>query len=260
MPFRQVGALRVFQFESLNHPGLLHAVFTRGGGVSPEPWRSLNLGGTVGDARDRVQQNRQRALEAIGRTAESLYEIWQVHSAHALRVDQPRGAAPLVQADILVTDAPQVTLLMRFADCLPILLFDPARGAVGLAHAGWLGTVRKAAAAAVRAMRQAFGSRPRDLLVGIGPSIGPDHYAVGQDVVAMLHDSFGARAEQHLRRNNGSIHLDLWSANRQLLEEEGVEAIEVAGLCTACHLEDWYSHRGEHGRTGRFGALIAVNG
>jgi len=258
MPFRQSGSLHIFQLESLAHPDLDQAFFSRHGGVSPNPWRSLNLGGTVGDERARVVENRARAMAAAGRREESLYEVWQVHSAEVVLAREPRGGAPLAQADAMITDNPRVTLLMRFADCVPILLFDPVRGAIGIAHAGWLGTVRKTAQAAVRAMQDAFGTRPSDLLVGLGPSIGPDHYPVGDGVVAMMREAFGDEAEAHLQRGNAQAHLDLWSANRRLLEMAGVEKVEVADVCTACHVEDWYSHRGEGGRTGRFGALIGL--
>jgi YfiH family protein len=147
---------------------------------------------------------------------------------------------------------------MRFADCVPILLHDPRRKVVGIAHAGWLGTVRLTAAAAVRAMAEHYGSRPEDIQAGIGPSIGPDHYEVGADVIAKVQESFGSDAAQLVQQRGRKQHFDLWQANRLQLEQAGVRQIEVAGLCTACHLEDWFSHRAEKGKTGRFGALIAL--
>jgi hypothetical protein len=108
-------------------------------------------------------------------------------------------------------------------------------------------------------MVEAFGTHPQDLYVGIGPAIGPDHYPVGSEVVESMRDTFGSDAENHLQIYDGEIYLNLWSANRELLEGEGVRSIEVAELCTVCHLEDWYSHRGEGQITGRFGAMIALN-
>lgn len=258
MPFRQVGDLRLYSLESLNRPGLTHAAFTRLGGVSPSPWASLNLGGTVGDDGPRVLENKRRALVAVGRSGESLHEVWQVHSADVVHAQAPRGPAALRQADAMITSNPQVTLLMRFADCVPILLYDPGKQAIGLVHAGWLGTARKTVVQAVRALRQAFGCDPAELLAGLGPSIGPDHYAVGEDVIGAVREALGPSADEVLVARNGQVHLDLWLANRRLLEGEGVSSIEVAELCTACHLEDWYSHRGEAGKTGRFGALMAL--
>ncbi len=259
MPFRQVGDLRLFTLESLDLPGVVHAAFTRRGGVSPSPWASLNLGGTVGDDRPRVLENRSRALQAIGRPLESLFEVWQVHSADVVHAREPRGQEALLQADAIITSNPDVTLLMRFADCVPVFLVDPRKGAIGLVHAGWLGTVRKTAAVAVRALQQAFGSDPADLRAAIGPSIGPDHYPVGDEVVGAVREAFGPQADEFLEVREGAAHLDLWHANRRLLEGVGVTSVEVAGVCTACHLEDWYSHRGEAGKTGRFGGLLALS-
>ena len=259
MPFRQVGDLRLFTLESLNLPGVVHAAFTRRGGVSPSPWASLNLGGTVGDDRPRVLENKSRALQAIGRPLESLFEVWQVHSADVVHARAPRGHEALLQADAIITSNPDVTLLMRFADCAPVFLVDPRKGAIGLVHAGWLGTVRKTVAEAVRALQQAFGSDPADLRAAIGPSIGPDHYPVGDEVVGAVREAFGPQADEFLEVREGAAHLDLWHANRRLLEGVGVTSVEVAGVCTACHLEDWYSHRGEGGKTGRFGGLLALS-
>lgn len=258
MPFTQRGELRLFQFESLLQHNLNHAIFTRRGGVSPQPWQSLNLGGTVGDAAERVAENKRLALAALGRSPESVFDAWQVHSSRVVQAGAPRGAQPPEKADALITDRAPVTLLMRFADCVPVLLFDPRRGAIGMVHTGWLGTVRKAAAQAVARMQRAFGTRPSDLLACIGPSIGPDHYPVGPEVVDQVRRAFGPDAEQHLLARDGELCFDLWSANAGLLAGMGVGSIEQAGLCTACHLQDWYSHRGDRGKTGRFGAAMSL--
>ena len=260
MPFRDVGPLRLYQFESMAQAGVVHAIFTRRGGTSPAPWRSLNVGGTVGDVRERVVENRRRCFAAVGRAPESIHDVWQVHSADVVHARAPRGAASPVQADGLICGDPSVTLFMRFADCVPVLLFDPTRRVVGMVHAGWLGTARRAVSACVQAMVRSCGCRPEDLLAGIGPSIGPDHYPVGDEVIEQVRAAFGLQAEAYLVPKDGRVHFDLWSANRGLLEDEGVRSVEVSGICTACHPLDWFSHRGEHGRTGRFGGLIGLEG
>jgi len=258
MPFRESGGLRYLQFDLFDR-NLPHAVFSRVGGVSPSPWQSLNLGSTVGDDLQRVHENRRRALAALGREGQSVYDVWQVHSAHVVVADSPRQAGtPHVQADAILTDRPGLTLLMRFADCVPVLLHDPVRKVVGIVHAGWQGTVRGVVREAISTMQAAFGSDPANVLAAIGPSIGPDHYEVGPDVIEAVSASFGAAATRLLIERQGSTFFDLWAANRLLLEEAGVKYIEVTALCTACHLEDWFSHRAEKGRTGRFGALIAL--
>lgn len=256
----QIESLVYYQFKSLLQQDLIHGVFTRHGGVSPDPWHSLNLGGTVGDAPDKVAENHQRLFSTLDRPFSSVFDVWQVHSADVVVADGPRNDRPHTKGDIILTDDPGVTLLMRFADCVPIFLYDPHRRAIGIAHAGWLGTVRRAAEFAVQAMVQTFQSDPADIMAGLGPSIGPDHYTVGAEVVEQIEASFGRDASHHLDRRNGKTYLDLWSANRALLLEQGVVQIEVAHICTACHINDWYSHRGEGGKTGRFGAAIALRG
>jgi YfiH family protein len=258
MPFDELNGLRLFRFESLRSTGLVHALFTRRGGVSPVPWASLNVGAMVGDEPDRVSANRRLSLEALGLPAESVFDVWQVHSADVVLASGPRREAPAVQGDGIVTDRGGISLMMRFADCVPILLFDPVRRSIGIVHAGWLGTVRQIVRQAIVRMMDEFGSRPADVRAGIGPSIAAHHYPVGPEVVESFRKSFGADAEPHLTQGTGGTHLDLWSATEHLLRREGVEQVEVAGLCTACDTEDWYSHRAEGGRTGRFGAVIAL--
>jgi YfiH family protein len=259
MPFQFVAGIRFYQFEQLGD-GLTQAVFTRQGGCSPDPWSSLNFGGTVGDDSDRVRKNINRALQALDCAPESAYDVWQVHGINVVVTDAPRPAESAhLQADTILTNRPGITLLMRFADCVPILLHDPVRKVAGIAHAGWMGTVLGTVRMAVEAMHARYGSVPSDILAGIGPSIGPDHYEIGPDVVAQVRQAFGQNASSLLTDQEGATHFDLWAANRLTLENAGVRQIELAGLCTACHTEAWYSHRAERGRTGRFGAIIALN-
>ena len=264
MPFHQSGELRYYSFDSLEAHGLVHGILTRQGGVSRAPWASLNLGGTVGDDPDAVQQNRLRAFSALNCRLESFYDVWQVHSATVVFADAPRPPEQAhLQADAILTDVPGVALFMRFADCVPILLYDPHHKAIGLVHAGWKGTVARIAALAVQAMQARYRSDPRDLLAAIGPSIGEHHYPVGQDVVQQVQAAFGEQAGEVLHIHHGmqadsGVKFDLWNANRLVMEEAGVRQVEVSGLCTACNLQDWYSHRGEAGKTGRFGALIRL--
>jgi hypothetical protein len=195
----------------------------------------------------------------LGRAPGSVADLWQVHSADVIVAEAPRGARDyLAKADALITDRPEVTLFLRFADCVPILLFDPKRRVVGLVHAGWRGTLSKIVAATVHAMVAQYGCRPADIQAGIGPSIGPCHYAVGPEVVAQARAAFPGKADDLLVPVNNHYHLDLWAANACALRATGVEQIDVSRICTACHTDDFFSHRGEQGRTGRFGALIGL--
>ncbi len=250
--------LRYYQFDIFSKD-VINAVFTRQGGVSPEPWHSLNLSISVGDEPERVAANRVRAFEALGRDPASIHDVWLVHGTDIIYADNPRPLSePPHKADILFTDNPNISLFMRFADCVPLLFHDPKKGVVGIAHAGWMGTVKGVAEASIKGMQARYGSDPADVVVGIGPSISVDQYEVGEEVAAQFREKYGADSDRILQIRNGKIHLDLWMANVIQLQNMGVEQIQVSGLCTASHLDDWFSHRAEKGKTGRFGALLAL--
>jgi YfiH family protein len=260
MPFQEEQGLRYFIFEHLKNPRIKHGIFTRKGGVSLAPWQSLNLGNTVGDERTRVQQNKQRLFKTLDIPLKNLHDVYQVHGNTVIKVNQPRSVQdPIIQADGMITDQSGIALLMRFADCVPILFFDPQTMVIGIAHAGWKGTVKKVAAAVVEQMKKTYQVRPADIRVGIGPSIGPDHYQVGEDVISRVREAFPERSASLLHSDDDGVKLDLWKANQWILQDAGVVSIENSRICTACHLGDWYSHRAEKGRTGRFGALIMLD-
>lgn len=260
MPFQQSGDIRYFTFEHLSAAGVRHAVFTRQGGVSSAPYDSLNVGSTVGDELPNVRQNLQRAFEALGRTSASMFDSWLVHGrdVQVARAPRPADWARPPKADIIITNQPEITLFMRYADCVPILLFDPQCKAVALAHAGWRGTVARVGEAAAAALSQHYGSRPQDLIAAIGPSISVAKYPVGAEVVAEVQAVFGSQAAELLPSYGEATHFDLQLANQRVLEQVGVQQIESASLCTASNMADWFSHRGSGGRTGRFGALITL--
>lgn len=262
MPYQQRDGVLFYTFEHFAGHRLHQAVFSRIGGVSTGPQSELNVGLTVGDDPENVVRNRQISFEVVERPIESLSDSWLVHGTDVVVYDQPRPAdqpSP-PKADIILTDNPEVTLFMRYADCAPILLYDPVQRAIGLAHAGWRGTVQKVGQAAVEAMQARYGTDPADLLAGIGPAIGPENYEVGPEVVAQVRAAFGPQAGELLPRYNHSVHFDLWAANRLVLEDAGVQPdrIELAGICTAANTDEWFSHRGDDGKTGRFGVLLAL--
>ena len=259
MGFVEKDGLRYFQFDSFQGHNAFHAILTRRGGVSQEPFSSLNTGGTVGDDPQAVLENHQRIYNAFGYDFTSRFDVWQVHDNHVVCADGPRGVAePHPKADGILTDQPDVTLFMRFADCVPILLYDSESKAIGVVHAGWQGTYKKIAQTAVRKMTACFGSRPEKLLAGIGPSICQPCYEVGMDVLGAFRSVFSRKTHQYFEERDGHLHLDLWTANRDVLFHSGVKHIEISGLCTACHLDDWYSHRAEDGKTGRFAVLMSI--
>jgi len=248
------GEIQYYTFSTLNKPGIFHGVFTRLGGESPPPWNSLNTGGTVGDDRAIVSSNLKRILAASSTSYFKLAQVRQVHSSDVILVDAPTDGE--FKGDAMISNKPGICLLMRFADCVPILFYDEQRKAVGIAHAGWKGTVKDIGARVVKKMGDAFGSKPAELLVGIGPSIGPDHYVVGDDVIEEVKKTFPERWGEIIHSDFNEVKLDLWKANELSLRRVGIQNIEQSGICTACHTGEWFSHRAEMGRTGRFAALL----
>jgi polyphenol oxidase len=253
--------LIAYEFTAWQDAPLKHGIFTRLGGVSEGSFNSLNVGGTVGDTAQNVKHNMGRIFEALGVDGERACTVWQVHSGDAIVV---RGRSArrgwLARADGMVSNVPGLPLTMRFADCTPILFYDPVAGAIGVAHAGWRGTVEKVAANTVTAMTRAFGSNPADILAGIGPCIGPRRYAVRGDVISAVEKAFGGTDGLLLQGEDDLTYFDLWEANRRVLVEVGLATgnIAVARTCTAENTTEFFSHRAENGKTGRFSAVIAL--
>ncbi len=254
------GGAVYYQFEAwANHSLLRHGVFTRLGGSSAPPFDALNVGGTVGDSLEHVRANLNQIYETLGVDGSRACTVWQVHSADSILVSsRPQGRQWLARADGMVTDRRGVPLTMRFADCTPILLYDPKHQAIGIAHAGWRGTVSGVALSALRAMQTAYGTQPADVQAAIGPSISVDRYQVGEEVVQAAAQAFGSTEGIIRRAEDGSAYFDLWEANRQALARAGVRHVEISGICTATRTDEFYSHRAERGKTGRFAAVFML--
>lgn len=247
------------QFHSFSDdPALQHAVFTRQGGVSPSPFASLNLSVSVPDEKDNVYANRRRAYGLYGRDTGSVVHAHLVHGNDVARVTRADDGTWASRVDGIITDEPGCALTMNFADCAPILLYDPRRRAIGIGHAGWKGAIVNLPGAMVRAMQQTFRSKPQDLLAAVGPCIGPCCYEVGHEVISAVHGAF-SRPEDLLLNNGGARpHFDLPAANRENLQRAGVHQIEMSGYCTSCRTDLFFSHRAEKGRTGRFGVILML--
>lgn len=259
--------LVVYRFDSLPE-GVEALVSTRRGGVSSPPYESLNLGLRVGDDPEKVVENRRLLCRAFGIRLERTVWCRQIHADGVVVVgdeDAGRGSTEedsiVEDADALVTDTPGLPLCVTLADCVPVVIFDPVRRVVGLAHAGWGGTVSRISSRTVEVMRERFGCDPAAITAAIGPSIGPAGYEVGEDVIERARAGYGERASEVLQPGpDGKALFDLWTANRIDLEAAGVSAekIEVSGIASDEHLDEFYSHRHEGGRTGRFIALAAL--
>ena len=263
---------------------LVHGFSTRVGGFSRAyGGEGLSLGFTKDDSRAAVERNRAAFLRELGVSNGSrLVTLRQVHSDVIRFVDSPPESQ--LAGDGLITARPGLLLGIQTADCLPIILVDPKRRAVGVFHAGWRGTVKRIVEKGVGEMRRHFGSWPRDLKAAIGPGIQGCCYEVGAEVREKFESQF-AYAEMLFREVEESdpvrekypmlfltarapghnilpkkIFLDLVEANRQQLLTVGVPAksIEASPLCTNCRIDLLFSHRAERGKTGRLMGVVGI--
>lgn len=257
-----------YRFDSFESSAVDVLVTTRVGGVSSVPFQSLNLGLRVGDDAEAVLENRRLAFDAFGFNLRRSVWCKQIHADNVVLVgdeDAGRGASSeddiIGDADALVTDAVELPLCVTLADCVPVVLHDARMGVLGLAHAGWGGTVSRISSRTVEVMQARFGVEPDDLTAAIGPSIGPTRYEVGEDVLGRAREAFGPEAAAFIQplSEDGKALFDLWTANRIDLESAGLRSsqIEVAGISTDDHLDEFYSHRVE-ARTGRFIAAASL--
>ncbi len=275
-------------------PWLVQGFSTRHGGVSRcYGGSSLNLGFTQHDSSAAVERNRERFLADLGaggmrgRRPWPLISLRQIHSDLIHRVDESQVERMLDQplaGDGLVTDTPGVLVAVQAADCLPIIVVDRKRRAVGVFHAGWRGTVKRIVEKGVGEMRKEFGSDPRNLVAAIGPGVHSCCYDVGEEVRVRFEAQFAyagklfrdvkesdpvrekypllfltARAPGHSELPV-KLFLDLVEANRQQLLDAGVPAknIDTSAPCTACHSESFFSFRAEKGITGRMMAVAGI--
>ena len=255
-------------FPSLSaFPVVQHAFSTRLGGVSRGEFASMNLSFHRGDPDETVLENYHRFCDAAGFAFDSLIASAQDHHTEIRRVTKadcgigiwrPRDRESV---DGLLTDQPGVTLVTYYADCVPLYFLDPVHRAIGLAHAGWRGTVAGMGMKMAEAMERAFGSKPEELLAAIGPSIGPCCYEVDQPVAEAFAAKMDWRPENFIKNGgNGKYMLNLWEANRRALLCAGLlpERISIAELCTQCHADLLYSHRASGGKRGGLAAFFAV--
>ena len=257
--------LRPFAFDG---DGVTAVVSTRHGGVSTGPYDSLNLGGHVGDAPDAVAENRARLAAALG--VERLTFADQRHTDRVAVVGQELagrghgGSADAMAAfpatDAMITNRPGVALAILVADCAPVVLYDPGRRVIGVAHSGRVGTIKGIVPKTIAAMTAAFGSVPADLLIGIGPAIGAASYEIAATEAAAVAAAFGPDAKKLLIENRpGHARFDLRGAIRGQLDAAGVAAGNVHDLAvdTRTSTDDFFSDRAAR-PCGRFAALAVL--
>ncbi|MFZ5815524.1 MAG: peptidoglycan editing factor PgeF [Bacillota bacterium] len=265
--WKERDGIQALHLTSLEALGGVGALFTgRVRGVSPRWQEGLNWSYSVGDDPGAVRENRRRTLALLGLPVHRAAMAGLVHGDRVVAVtgeEEPAGPDDLIlipECDALITDRTGLALVVTAADCVPVYLYDPVRRAVGVAHAGWRGTVAGIAGKAARAMAATYGCRPDQIHAAVGPSIGPCCYEVDEAVAKPLRDYYGAAAAELLLpgRAPGKYQLDLWEANRRDLLAAGVGVVSVAGECTSCRVERLFSHRAERGGAGRGAAVIAL--
>lgn len=251
---------------------LTYGISQRDGGVSKGCYRSLNLGLHVGDENESVIENRKRFCGRFGAELSEVVCCEQVHGTNVRAVnyaDRGHGAFSLTDTvkgtDGLITDVRNLTLMLFFADCAPLLVYDPEHKAIGLSHAGWRGTVGNIAAKTLQAMHTAYNTQSTDCIAAIGPCIGQCCYTVGREVYEKFKKLFSSAAFSPLdladcltKTADDKYQLSLFKANKILLMKQGVQESNIATehCCTSCNKDRFFSYRAENGKTGRHAVLL----
>lgn len=231
---KKKGEIEWLEFELFAEiPQLVHGVFLRHGGVSKGPHFSLNAGGATGDTEENVKENLQRVKNVL--QIDHLIGSYQIQSSKVIHVQQVDQEIP--EADGLITAIKGCGLFIKHADCQATIFYDPIYPAFATVHAGWRGNVKNIYAETVQEMRRVFGSKPENLLVGVGPSLGPEHGQFIHYKTELPEEfwPFQVRPE----------YFDLWAIARYQLEKCGILShhIEIAQICTFANSEDFYSYR-----------------
>ena len=261
-----VGDLPLYQARTLAWlPRVTQGFTTRKGGVSSGPYDSLNLGAHVGDELTQVTANRRRIWHDLGVAEENVALAEQIHGDKIAVVTAGSGLIPMAGADALVTNTPNLLLMLFFADCVPIYLVDPIKKVAGLAHAGWRGTAANIAGKTLQTMIQEFGCIPSACFAALGPSIGESSYEVGPEVADRFRSLPGARASNVVMPRSdlgGTYNLNLRAVIFGQLLAAGVPAgaIAVCDEDTFRNKRDFFSYRRDGAATGRMAGFLRISG
>lgn len=255
-------------YPRLQETGMVkHCFTTRLGGVSEGEFTSLNLSFTRGDRAEAVQENYRRVAQALGVETADIVCSDQTHTTNVRRVTRADAGCGVTRernyhdVDGLITDEPGLVLATFYADCVPLYFVDRTHRAIGLSHSGWRGTAGRMGSCTLDAMREAFGTKPEDVLCAVGPSICRDCYEVSRDVAEEFEKVFGIFAQKMLFPSGGDKYqLDLWEANRQVLLDAGVPGNQIIlpTVCTCCNARLLFSHRATNGKRGNLGAFLCI--
>lgn len=256
-------------FPSLEETGAVNHLFsTRLGGVSEGIFSSMNLSYTRGDKKEAVDENFQRIAGIMGGMVSDFVLSDQTHTTNIREVtakDKGKGvvkARDYKEIDGLITNEKGIILATFYADCVPLFLVDKKHWAIGLSHSGWRGTVGKMGECTLLAMEAAYGTKPEDVTVGIGPSICKECYEVGDEVADAFAEAFPKKwlPEILFSKGGGKYFLDLWKANYYVFVMAGVpeKQIAVTDICTCCNPDYLFSHRASKGKRGNLGAFLCL--
>lgn len=260
--------LPLLHYKLLEDMGIVeHCFTTRLGGVSEGVCTSLNLSFSRGDDPVAVMENYRRVAESFGKTIEDFVCTDQTHTTTVLKVGKDEKGygvtkkRPYTDVDGLITNEPGVILSTFYADCVPLYFVDPVNKAIGLSHSGWRGTVGRMGQKTLEAMKEAFGTNPKDVYVAIGPSICQDCYEISEDVAEHFYEAFKGHGDEILiNKGNGKYQLDLWKTNEIVMLEAGIlpEHLAVTNVCTCCNAEVLFSHRASQGKRGNLAAFLML--
>lgn len=267
MKSQTINSIPFYFFSNLEkQKEIVHFVSSRRGGVSDGLCSSLNLSLKVNDSRENVLRNRSLIAESLGINPDNMIFSGQTHDDTVEVIDSiflkntKEGRDKILRGvDAMITNIPNICLCILTADCASVILFDPINKAIGIAHAGWKGTVKKIAAKTIEKMRTEYGTFSDDLIAAIGPCISGEAYEVGEEVSGIFANSFKKSESIILRRAFWpKPHIDIVAANKQVLLDCGVkkENIEESGICTYHNHETFFSARQK--ADGRFSAGIMI--
>lgn len=269
MRIEKIGAVEVVVFDNLTQTNMVkHCFTTRHGGVSQGCFSSMNMGLTRGEEKELVLRNYEILGEAMEFSKDNYVTSQQTHTTNVRRImAEDRGKGVLRErgysdVDGLITNAPNIPLVIFGADCVPVFLLDTRQKAIGMAHCGWMGTGKRMAEHTLQEMMAAFGTNPKDVVAAIGPSIGKCCFQVDAPVVSLFCKNIDFAEEIIFDdpEEEGKYRIDLWETNRRLLANMGVENIEIAGLCTMCDTDRFYSHRKMGENRGVMAGIMELKG
>ncbi|WLR52262.1 peptidoglycan editing factor PgeF [Bacillus tianshenii] len=247
-------------------PNVTAGISTRIGGVSPSPYHELNTGFHVNDREEHVIENRERLAKTLDSSLSDWVNVYQVHGKNIVEVtEEDRGKGTrdphtvLADADGMYTKAAGVYLAAGFADCTPLFFVAPSHHLIGVAHAGWKGTVAQIGPEMVRIWHEKHGVPLNEIYAVIGPAIGKCCYEVDNRVMEQVRAlPFDKTNPPFIEKENGKAQLDLKQLNMQLLEHAGIPTanLECSTYCTSCESDKFFSHRRDNGKTGRMLGVI----